>query len=190
MIHCEEDSTQTDSNVFNFSSDSSQRFWHKSFKMDHQFNLQIIQMHAHTCAQMYTMSNARVHVSTITFAYAYIKKKKIFAYLSLLYFFLLLYASLHLVFISLHLQETAYEILIMMHDQDYVLSLLRSPVCVHVCLSLGRVFCLLMTTVFETSFSLLLSVSPFSAPFTSNLVLQPSILFPLLLCLPTSGLNN
>ena len=81
--------------------------------------------------------------------------------------YLFLIASLYLVFISLHLQETAYEILITMHYQDYVLSLLRSPVCVCVRVSfVGLVFRLLMTTVFETScpLSLVLSVAPSLCP--------------------------
>lgn len=64
---------------------------------------------------------------------------KIFAYCLSFSVLSFLYAFLHLVLISFHLQETAYEILITMHYQDYVLSLLRSFVCVcvcmHVCLS-------------------------------------------------------
>lgn len=152
MLHCEVDLTQANSNVFNFLSDSSQQFWclwkHflvykkcRGFGMDHQFNLQIIQIHTytHACARTHKWTQSRahaVHVSTHKFAHTH--TKTFFAYLSpLLYFYLFLYASLYLVFISLHLREAAYEILIMMHYQDYVLSLLTSPVCVHMCLSWG-----------------------------------------------------
>lgn len=71
-------------------------------------------------------------------------------------FFLFLFSSLHRVFFFFHLQETAYEILIMMHYQDYVPGLLRSP-CVWTCVPFsGLLFCLLMTTVFQT-FALFLS---------------------------------
>lgn len=55
-------------------------------------------------------------------------RKKVFVCLSLIFHSLV--EPLHLVFISPHLQETAFEILITMHYQDYVLSILRSPMCV------------------------------------------------------------
>lgn len=92
--------------------------------------------------------------------------------------FLFLFSSLHRVFFFFHLQETAYEILIMMHYQDYVLGLLRSPgVCTCVPFS-GLLFCLLMTTVFQTfcPFSLYSCLSLSSLPLsTSNLVPHPSV---------------
>lgn len=109
--------------------------------------------------------------------------------------FLFLFSSLHRVFFFFHLQETAYEILIMMHYQDYVLGLLRSP-CVFTCVPFsGLLFCLLMTTVFQTfcPFSLYSCLSLPSLPLsTSNLVPHPSVtssLLPFLRC-PTAHADS
>lgn len=83
----------------------------------------------------------------------------------------------------------------MMHYQDYVLGLLRSP-CVCTCVPFsGLLFCLLMTTVFQTfcPFSLYSCLSLPSLPLsTSNLVPHPSVtssLLPFLRC-PTAHADS
>lgn len=129
-------------------------------------------MHNYTQSQMLA-----AHVSRCRFAHAHMKQ--FFTYLSLfIYCFLFLYASLHLVFIFLHLLETAYEILITMHYQDDVLSLLRSSTCVCIGVFLGASVLPANDHCFRDllpSFSLLLSICLFSARLTSNLVPRPPV---------------
>lgn len=117
MLHCEENLTQTDSCVFLYLFILSHlcKKCREPLRIYHLFYLLV--------SPMQTRRTHAVHVGTCNFTH-----KKMLICLLFFTFMLFLYASLSLVF-SPHLQETAYEILITMHYQDYVLSLLRSIAC-------------------------------------------------------------
>lgn len=145
--------------------------------MDHQFNLQNNQKQTHSC--MHTHDNI---ISLCTFSF--------------------IFASPHLLFTSLHLRETAHEILIMMHYQDDVLRLLRGGMCMCIGVLLGACVLPANDPCFRDllpSFSPLLSSLPFLP--LPPLILYLCLLFPSplsppflshLLHLPTpdAGLNN
>lgn len=136
--------------------------------MDHQFNLQNNQMHTHSCMHAHTRAQeadacAQIQVTTLFLCVP----------------FSFNFASPHLLFTSLHLQETAHEILIMMRYQGDVLRLPRGGMCMCIGVLLGA--CVLPAN--DPCFrDLLPSFSPFLSSLRfrplSPLILYRRLLFP------------
>lgn len=124
-------------------------------------------MHAHTRAQ-----------EADRFQYQRVRTKSGDNIISLCTFSFI-FASPHLLFTSLHLRETAHEILIMMHYQDDVLRLLRGGMCMCIGVLLGACVLPANDPCFRDllpSFSPLLSSLPFLP--LPPLILYLCLLFP------------
>lgn len=142
-------------------------------RMDHQFNLQNNQMHTHSCMHAHTRAQ-----EADRFRYQWVCTNSGDNIISLCTFSFI-FASPHLLFTSLHLQETAHEILIMMRYQGDVLRLPRGGMCVCIGVLLGA--CVLPAN--DPCFrDLLPSFSPFLSSLRfrplSPLILYRRLLFP------------